>query len=85
KVPDLTASEAQPAAILDRRMMKRGNAPVVQLQIQWDNMPSSAATWEDYDVLRQRFPTASIWEEDTSQGGDNVAPADGSSSSSAAD
>uniref|UniRef100_A0A8R7VAA2 Integrase catalytic domain-containing protein n=1 Tax=Triticum urartu TaxID=4572 RepID=A0A8R7VAA2_TRIUA len=57
---DLTTVDTTPVAILDRRMMKRGNASVVQLHVQWDK-PATATTWEDYDVLRRRFPAAPIW------------------------
>ena len=56
KIPDLTATERVPVAILDRHMMKKGDAPVVQVQVQWSSMPPSTATWEDYYVLRQHYP-----------------------------
>lgn len=36
-----------PEAILERRMIPRNNEPVVQWLIQWTNLPSSEATWED--------------------------------------
>ena len=78
RVPDLTGGETEPVAILERRMMKKGDAPVVQLRVQWANMPTSATTWEDYTVLRQRYPSACIWEGASSQGEDNVAPTDAS-------
>uniref|UniRef100_A0A453D1W1 Tf2-1-like SH3-like domain-containing protein n=2 Tax=Aegilops tauschii subsp. strangulata TaxID=200361 RepID=A0A453D1W1_AEGTS len=61
KIPDLTADDRAPVAILDPRMMKKGNAPVVQVQVQWSSMAPSAATWEDYTVLRQRYPNAQLW------------------------
>ncbi|XP_073359938.1 uncharacterized protein [Aegilops tauschii subsp. strangulata] len=74
---DLSTKETIPVEILDRRMMKKGNAPVIQLQVAWDTVPPTI-TWEDYDVLRRRYPQASIWEDDAteeeerSQGGENV-------------
>ena len=43
-------------------MMKHGDAPVVQLKIQWSSSSPDSATWEDYDMLRRRFPMAPIWE-----------------------
>ncbi|WMV42463.1 hypothetical protein MTR67_035848 [Solanum verrucosum] len=36
-----------PTTILDRRMVKRGNKPAVQVLVQWINLPEEA-TWEDY-------------------------------------
>lgn len=41
--------------ILDRRMVRQGNSAVVQVKIQWGNLPESSATWEDYYVLKARF------------------------------
>jgi hypothetical protein len=72
--PDLAAKDLQPEAILDRRMTKKGDVPVVQMKVQWSSLPVSAATWEDYEVLRRRYPKATVWEGATSQGGDNVTP-----------
>jgi len=46
----------EPIAVLDRRLVKRNNQAVVQLLVQWVNMPTSEATWEDYDSIVQRFP-----------------------------
>lgn len=78
KIPDLTSAERAPVAILDRRLMKKGDTPVVQVQMQWDSMPPSAATWEDYAVLRQRYPDAQLWtdEDEAARAGANVTPAD---------
>ena len=44
-------------------MMKHGDAPVVQLKVQWGTGDSTPTTWEDYDVLRHRFPSAPLWAE----------------------
>ena len=66
RVQDLSASTTEPVKILERRMMKHGDAPVVQLKIQWSSSSPDSATWEDYDVLRRRFPTAPIWEGEAS-------------------
>ena len=62
-MPDLSVSSAAPTQLLERRMMKRGNAAIVQVKVQWGEGSSAATTWEDYEVLRQRFPAAAIWEE----------------------
>ena len=73
--PDLTTTDLQPIAILERRMRKKGNLPVVQLLIQWSTQSPEAATWEDYDVLRTRYPAATIWEGASSQEPAIVTPA----------
>uniref|UniRef100_A0A8R7TPT6 Integrase catalytic domain-containing protein n=1 Tax=Triticum urartu TaxID=4572 RepID=A0A8R7TPT6_TRIUA len=77
---DLSAVDSQRVEIRDRRMMKKGDAPVVQIQVEWNTTPPST-TWEDYEVLRRRYPQAVIWndsnsdEEAHSQGGENVTAA----------
>lgn len=39
----------QPRAILDTRIMRRGNATVKQLLVHWSDLPVSEATWEYAD------------------------------------
>lgn len=46
-----------PAQIVDRRMVKRGNEAVAQVLVQWENLPASDATWEDYYFIRGQFPS----------------------------
>jgi hypothetical protein len=72
KAPDLTAKEISHVAIPDRIMSKKGQEPVVQLQVQWSTLPVSDDTWEDYTVLRSHYPKALIWEEASSQEKGNV-------------
>ncbi|XP_073354880.1 uncharacterized protein [Aegilops tauschii subsp. strangulata] len=76
QIPDLVTGNAEPVAIVERRMMKKGDAPVIQLQVQWSNRPSTVTTWEDYDILKERYPSTCIWEGAPSQDGGNVTPAD---------
>lgn len=45
----------QPSAILERRLVHKGGAAAVQLKIAWTGLSASEATWEDYDVMRQRI------------------------------
>ncbi|KAL5805182.1 hypothetical protein ACOSQ3_031982 [Xanthoceras sorbifolium] len=48
---------AQPVAILDRKMVKKDNKPVVQYLIQWSASSPEDATWEDATMIRRSFPT----------------------------
>jgi hypothetical protein len=73
-VPDLTAVAPVPVKILARRLVHKGNAATPQVRIKWAHMPESCATWEDYYVLKSRFPDAMLWEDEQAQGGDNVTP-----------
>jgi hypothetical protein len=41
--------------LLDRRMIPRNNAPVVQWLIKWLNLLEMATTWEDMDFMRRVF------------------------------
>ena len=34
---------------------------VPQVKLTWVGLPSSATTWEDYNVVKERFPTAPAW------------------------
>ncbi|KAM7473107.1 hypothetical protein LguiB_020350 [Lonicera macranthoides] len=46
----------EPIAVLDRRMVKRNNAPMAQWLVQWSHTHPNDATWEDYPVLHAQFP-----------------------------
>jgi hypothetical protein len=50
-----------PERILQKRMATVGTAVRLQALIQWSGLPSSLATWEDLEHLRQRFPRAPAW------------------------
>ncbi|XP_070677805.1 uncharacterized protein [Malus domestica] len=43
-------------AILDQRMVKRGNAAVTEILVQWQNHSKDDATWEIYHDLKMKFP-----------------------------
>jgi hypothetical protein len=42
-------------------MMKKGNKAIVQVLIKWKHLPDETATWEDWDVLKLRFPKVLTW------------------------
>ncbi|CAO2140972.1 unnamed protein product [Urochloa humidicola] len=45
-----------PLHILERRLIPRNNAPVVQWLIHWENLTPAEATWEDASFIRKTFP-----------------------------
>ncbi|XP_019234655.1 PREDICTED: uncharacterized protein LOC109215091 [Nicotiana attenuata] len=46
---------AEPIAILDRKMVKKGNRASTQVLVQWANLSPEEATWEEYS-LKSQFP-----------------------------
>jgi hypothetical protein len=73
-VKDLSARDLEPEQVLERRLVKKGNTAIPQVKIKWCNLPETSATWEDWYVIRQRFPSAVAWGQATSPGGEGVAP-----------
>jgi hypothetical protein len=69
---DLQVTETIPEAILQRRLVKKGNTVVPQVLVTWSGLPSSSATWEDHNVLKTRFPTAPAWGQAISPAGGGV-------------
>jgi hypothetical protein len=53
--------------ILDSRLVKKGDAEVVQVLLKWSNMSKSLATWEDKEDLKQQFQAAPAWGQAVSQ------------------
>jgi hypothetical protein len=74
-IPDLAAAAVEPEDILERRMVRSGNTAATQIRVKWSGLDDAHATWEDYDLLKLKFPNAELWERDRSQGGDSVTPA----------
>ena len=67
---DLAAAAAVPDKIIDRRLVKKGNTAIPQVKVIWTGLHPSTATWEDYHVLRQRFPDAPAWGQTSSSTGE---------------
>lgn len=61
-----------PEEILERRLVKKGNAAMLQVRIRWTNSPAEVSTWEDYEALKQRFPDAPAWGQAGTEGEANV-------------
>jgi hypothetical protein len=70
--PQLDLLELELELILDRLLSKKGNAVVTQILIKWTSLPNDLATWEDYEVVKHRYPTAAAWGHAASQGGSDV-------------
>ena len=45
-----------PIAILDRKLMKKGNGAATVVLVQWSNRYQEDATWEDLTDLQKQFP-----------------------------
>ncbi|PKI43982.1 hypothetical protein CRG98_035658 [Punica granatum] len=56
--PDNVSGDAnkKPSAILERRMVRKGNKAAAQVLVHWTNTSPAEATWEYADELRWRFP-----------------------------
>jgi hypothetical protein len=67
--PQLDLADLKPESVLDRRLTKKGNAAVTQVLIKWNSLPAELATWEDYSVLKVRYPSAAAWGQAGPQGG----------------
>jgi hypothetical protein len=71
---DIEAANAVPEAIVSRRLVKKGSAAIPQVLIKWSGLPDASATWEDYHVLRRRFPDAPAWGQAETRAGGDVTP-----------
>jgi hypothetical protein len=74
KLPLLDSTETAPERILDRRLVKKGNAALPQMLIKWKHLPEDAATWEDWDTLKARFPEVLAWGQASVREGEPVTP-----------
>jgi hypothetical protein len=59
-VPDLASFTSLPERILDRRLVRAGNAAATQVLIKWSGLGEEQATWEDYNRLQQCYPSAAL-------------------------
>lgn len=53
--------DVKPVQIVDRRLVRKGSHPVVQVCIVWSHLPADASIWEDYEVIKKCFPSAIDW------------------------
>ena len=71
---DIEAAAAVPEVIIERRLVKKGATAVPQVLVKWSGLPGTSATWEDYNVLRHRFPEAPAWGQAGTSAGGAVKP-----------
>jgi hypothetical protein len=67
-IPNLQAATPVPMEIVDRRLVRKGNAAIPQILVRWAHMPDTCTTWEDYYVLKNRYPAAALWETELQAG-----------------
>lgn len=72
--PALDTLDTTPEKILERRMVKKGNAAITHVLVKWRNIPEDASTWEDWESLKVKFPDILAWEQANSAGGEPVTP-----------
>jgi hypothetical protein len=58
--------------VLSSQMVDRGSSQVMQVLVQWSEMPEDLATWDDQDALKQLLPEAPAWGQAGLKGGGNV-------------
>jgi hypothetical protein len=74
-LPSDFALRLTPEQVLQTRVVRRGHHSVQQVLIKWNNLPSTLATWEDYEAFRQEFPRATAWGQAVIQGRRDVSSA----------
>jgi hypothetical protein len=60
-LPALDQIDTALEKIIARRLVKKENLAIVQVQVKWSRLPEEAATWEDWDVLKVKFPAVGAW------------------------
>jgi len=73
---NLQAASAVPMEIVERRLVEKGNTATTDLQVAstvtWIGLSDNITTWEDYTIMKSRFPDALAWGQVASQGGGGV-------------
>lgn len=58
-LPDVDDSgefNPRPCKILERKLIKKENMPVVMVLVQWTQENEDGATWEKWDKLKKTYP-----------------------------
>ncbi|KAM0035631.1 putative nucleotidyltransferase, Ribonuclease H [Helianthus debilis subsp. tardiflorus] len=60
QLPNSSESTLQPLAILERKLARQGNKPVVKFLVQWKDMPLHDSTWVVATEFMARYPSFDI-------------------------
>jgi hypothetical protein len=60
-LPEPSLLHQVPEAILDTRVVHRGDADIAQVLVKWSNMEEGLATWENREALHQQFLGTPAW------------------------
>jgi hypothetical protein len=74
-LPLMTTEEGPmllPDTIIDSRVLLRNGHTVPQVLVQWENMSTAAATWEDVDQFKLNFPSFNLEDKVIFNGGSIV-------------
>jgi hypothetical protein len=66
EVPILDIAAVLPEKIIESHLVKKGNKAVTHVLVQWSRLLETAATREDYQILKARYPSAAAWGQVTS-------------------
>jgi hypothetical protein len=55
--------------------VRKGSSAITQVLIKWTGLPPEMSSWEEYNVLKSRFPNSAIWGPVGSSGGGIVTTA----------
>lgn len=69
QLADFSVLDIHPEAVLQRRLVKKGNNAITQVLVKWSHLPAESATWEDWNVVTTRFRASSAWGQASSPGG----------------
>jgi hypothetical protein len=69
---DFSQEQLMPEAILERKLVKKGNAATPQVRIKWTCLPDLASTWKDWYELVSKFPVVLSWGQDNVSAGGAV-------------
>src|SRR6185437_7981589 len=58
KVAELDVQDLTPEAVLQGRLVKKGNKAVPQALVKGSKLPPQMAKWEDWYVVQEHFPGA---------------------------
>ena len=61
-----------PSQVLECKMVRSQGEMKLRTLIQWSELPTNLATWEDPEKLQEKFSSSPPWGQGGSQGGGNV-------------